>query len=300
MTSTGIGALLGLSFASGIVLIVSRTMALRGPSLMERISPYVPITRESLARTRNEPGIVQVFVVLLQPLLRDRKINNPIEVRLANAGHQGVDQFRLEQAISAGVGATFGLMAGVWAVSSGTSPISILLFTVLGGCLGAAFWDRRLTRLVKNRKNRIGQQLPAVAELLAFAVAAGESPVAAIHRVSSSMAGELAREFHIAFAEIRAGALVEHALRGVSQRTGSPDIERFVDGILLALERGSPLAEVLRAQAADARAADRRALLESAGRKDVAMLIPVVFFILPTVVLIAIFPGIQGLKLIVS
>jgi tight adherence protein C len=93
---------------------------------------------------------------------------------------------------------------------------------------------------------------------------------------------------------------VEHSLRGVAQRTGSPDIERFVDGILLALERGSPLAEVLRAQAADARAADRRSLLESAGRKDVAMLIPVVFFILPTVVLIAIFPGIQGLKLIVS
>ncbi len=300
MTPTGIGALLGLAFALGISLIISRTMALRGPSLMERISPYVPVTRESLARTRNEPGLVQVFVALLEPLLRDRKLHNPIEVRLANAGRQGTDQFRLEQAISAGIGATLGLLAGVWAIASGTSPVAIVLFTVLGGCFGAVFWDKQLTRLAKNRKKRIGQQLPAVAELLAFAVAAGESPVAAIQRVSSSMAGELAKEFQIAFAEIRTGALVEHALHGVSQRTGSPDIERFVDGILLALERGSPLAQVLRAQAADARAADRRALLESAGRKDVAMLIPVVFFILPTVVLIAIFPGIQGLKLIVS
>ena len=300
MTRTGTGALLGLAFALGVVLLISRTMALRGPSLMERISPYVPMTRESLARTRNEPGLLQVFVALLQPLLRDRNQNNSIDVRLANAGRQGADQFRLEQAIAAGVGACLGLIAGGWAIASGASPVSIALFMVLGGCFGAVFWDRRLTRFAKNRKKRISQQLPAIAELLAFAVAAGESPVAAIQRVSSSMPGELAKEFHVAFAEIRTGASVGHSLRGVAQRTGSPDIERFVDGILLALERGTPLAEVLRAQAADARASDRRALLESAGRKDVAMLIPVVFFILPTVVLIAIFPGIQGLKLIVS
>jgi len=300
MTATGIGALLGLSFALGLVLIVSRLRALRGPSLFEQIAPYVPVTRESLASTSSDPGPVQVLLALLQPLIRDRTLINPIEDRLANAGRGGVDQFRLEQAVSTGVGASLGLVAGVWAVAAGTTPISIVLFMVLGAGFGAVFWDRHLTHLAKLRKQRIGQQLPAVAELLAFAVAAGESPVAAIERVSVSMAGELPDEFHRALSEIRAGTSVEQSLREVAQRTGSADIERFIDGILLAIERGSPLAEVLRAQAADARAADRRALLESAGRKDVAMLIPVVFFILPTVVLIAIFPGIQGLKLIVS
>lgn len=85
----------------------------------------------------------------------------------------------------------------------------------------------------------------------------------------------------------------------MADRTGSPDVERFVDGLIVSLERGTPLAEVLRAQAADARAADRRTLMEIAGRKDVAMLIPVVFFILPTVVLIALFPGIRSLQLVV-
>ncbi|CAB4912402.1 MAG: pilus assembly protein TadB [Actinobacteria bacterium] len=300
MTATGIGALLGLSFALGLVLIVTRLGALRRPSLFERIVPFVPVTRESLARTSVDPGPVQVLIAVLQPLIRDRKLTNPIEDRLANAGRNGVDQFRLEQAISTGIGASFGLVAGLWAAASGTTPISILIFLMLGAGFGAVFWNRHLTHLGNLRKKRIAQQLPAVAELLAFAVAAGESPVAAIERVSVSMAGELADEFHRALSEIRAGTSVEQALREVAQRTASADIERFIDGILLAIERGSPLAEVLRAQAADARAADRRLLLESAGRKDVAMLIPVVFFILPTVVLIAIFPGIQGLKLIVS
>jgi tight adherence protein C len=72
-----------------------------------------------------------------------------------------------------------------------------------------------------------------------------------------------------------------------------------VDGIVVALERGTPLAEVVRAQAEDARAAEQRRLMELAGRKDVAMLVPVVFLVLPTVVLIALYPGVQSLRLIV-
>jgi tight adherence protein C len=83
---------------------------------------------------------------------------------------------------------------------------------------------------------------------------------------------------------------------------GVPSLEasRFADGIAVATERGTPMAEVLRAQAADARAAGRRRLLEKAGRKEVLMLVPVVFFILPIVVVIALYPGLHGLQLTVS
>jgi hypothetical protein len=59
-------------------------------------------------------------------------------------------------------------------------------------------------------------------------------------------------------------------------------------------------AELLRAQAADSRAAQSRRLMESAGRKDVSMLIPVVFLILPTVVVIALFPGFRSLHLFIN
>jgi tight adherence protein C len=41
----------------------------------------------------------------------------------------------------------------------------------------------------------------------------------------------------------------------------------------VALERGTPLAEVLRAQAADVREAGKRRLLESGGRKEIAMMV---------------------------
>ena len=70
---------------------------------------------------------------------------------------------------------------------------------------------------------------------------------------------------------------------------------RFIDGLVIAIERGTPLADVLRAQAVDVREASKRALLEAGGRKEISMMVPVVFLILPVTVLFALFPGLLTL-----
>ena len=77
----------------------------------------------------------------------------------------------------------------------------------------------------------------------------------------------------------------------VADRTSLDPLARFIDGLLVAIERGTPLAEVLRAQAADVREAGKRRLLEAGGRKEIAMMVPVVFLVLPVTVLFALFPG---------
>ena len=53
--------------------------------------------------------------------------------------------------------------------------------------------------------------------------------------------------------------------------------------------------DVLRAQAVDVREAGKRALLEAGGRKEVSMMLPVVFLILPVTVLFALYPGLLTL-----
>ena len=63
----------------------------------------------------------------------------------------------------------------------------------------------------------------------------------------------------------------------------------------MAIERGTPLAEVLRSQAMDVREAGKRALLEAGGRKEISMMLPVVFMILPITVLFALYPGLLTL-----
>jgi len=86
------------------------------------------------------------------------------------------------------------------------------------------------------------------------------------------------------------------ALQGLADRTGLVSLARFVDGIVVAVERGTPLAEVLRGQAQDVREAGRRAVMESGGKKEIAMMVPVVFLVLPVTVLFAIFPGFTFLR----
>jgi len=98
-------------------------------------------------------------------------------------------------------------------------------------------------------------------------------------------------------ADARAGASLVQALEGLANRTTLPSLARFVDGVVVAVERGTPLADVLRAQAQDVREQGRRELMEAGGKKEIAMMIPVVFLVLPVTVLFAIYPGLAVLSL---
>ena len=108
------------------------------------------------------------------------------------------------------------------------------------------------------------------------------------------------REFATCVSDVHNGLPFGVALRAAAARCDVPQFNRFVEGVVLALERGTPIAEVVRAQAMDVRAQEQRRLMELAGRKDVIMLIPIVFMILPTVVLIAVYPGLYSLDLVVA
>ena len=104
-------------------------------------------------------------------------------------------------------------------------------------------------------------------------------------------------ELRRALDETRAGTPLSQSLTGVARRTNVMAVTRFIEGVIVALERGTPLADVLRAQAQDAREAARGELIESAGRKEVLMMAPVVFLVLPITILFAVYPGIAALDL---
>jgi tight adherence protein C len=165
---------------------------------------------------------------------------------------------------------------------------------LISAVTGVLARDRWLSREVARREERMMAEFPTIAELLALAVAAGEGAVGALERVTTISRGELARELGRALADARAGASLVQALQGIATRTTLPALARFVDGVAVAVERGTPLAEVLRAQAVDVREAGKRALLEAGGRKEIAMMVPVVFLVLPVTVLFALFPGFFG------
>ena len=299
MTSPTAGALLGFLAAIGATMVIGRALALRPPSLLERIAPFVPSTPQMLARVKRSPGVGSVLIALLGPRLGTRSARTSHDLRVLQGGQQGVDRFRLDQVVAVSFGAGAGTALGSLCAARGAAATCVPVLLASGAIAGAIWADRRLSQRIRRRRQQMASELPAVAELLAFAAAAGESPTASIERVCRTLGGALVAELRNCIGAVRGGQALDLALRDMAERLGSPEVERFIDALVIAIERGAPLADVLRAQASDVRAADRRALMEKAGRKEVAMLVPVVFLILPTVVLIAVFPGVQGLQLVV-
>ena len=293
---SAVGALVGLGLGGAIVLIAAAVLAHRPLRLADRLR-----APRTLASERGPLDALRQ--ILGSPLLRlVSRDGIDLTARLRRAGRDAAaDAYRLERLVwcvaGAGLGAVVGLLLGArnGAVSGG----AVAALLVVGGVVGWLLHDRALAKATRARATRMSEQLPTVAELVAFAVAAGEGPLAALDRVATTVRGELASEFGIAVRRVRGGVAFPAALRDMSDAVPSLEAARFADGIAVATERGTPMAEVLRAQAADARAAGRRRLLEKAGRKEVLMLVPVVFFILPIVVVIALYPGIHGLQLTV-
>ena len=300
------GAGVGLLAGTGLALAVSRMPALRRPRLDDRLAPYLrDSTRPSRLLSRERAltpfptleRIVGPFVVDASRVL-ERVLGGAASARhrLEQAGRgMTLEEFRAEQVLWGGGGLLAGLVLSLFfAANSGFRPVPLLILCLVAAVTGVLLRDRWLSREVAVREERMMAEFPTIAELLALAVAAGEGAVGALERVTRISQGELARELGRALADARAGASLVQALQGIASRTSLPPLARFVDGVAIAVERGTPLADVLRAQAVDVREAGKRALLEAGGRKEIAMMVPVVFLVLPVTVLFALFPGFYG------
>jgi tight adherence protein C len=300
----GVGALGGLGLWLVAWRLTSRRVRLDG-----RLAPYLRVAPRTSALLRL-PATHSPFPTverLLAPVMHDavrlvERVSSPtaeLQRRLQRAGRADtVEQFRAEQVVAGALGTAAGLALALSLVAGRGLPLPAAVVVVITGTLaGLVSRDQALSRQVRRREERMLAELPTVAELLALAVAAGEGAMSALERVTRSTQGELAGEVARAVADTRSGTPLTLALQRMADRTGLVSLARFADAVAVAVDRGTPLADVLRAQAEDVRDAGQRALMEAGGRKEVAMMIPVVFLILPVTVVFAVFPGLAALRL---
>nr|WP_244632005.1 type II secretion system F family protein [Microbacterium sp. Se63.02b] len=149
----------------------------------------------------------------------------------------------------------------------------------------------------RSRRTRLTDELPTTLEFLALCLSAGEGFLESLRRVAGVGSGELTAELRQVVLAVGTGSPVADALGEVSRRLELPGLSRAIDQVIAALEQGAPLAAVLHAQAGDAREGAKRTLIEQAGRKEILMLLPLVFLILPLSVLFAVYPGLFILRL---
>jgi tight adherence protein C len=308
VTAAAWGGVLGGIAAVGLLLVVTRVLAVRRPQLEARVLPYVRDLTPSYASSTAGPGEPRsAFVALIAPALKsaadlvERALGGAPSVRrrLARAGlDRTVHDFRVEQVLWGLVGfAVTAAFCTLRVLSSPGNALPLVLLCVIGLVSGVLARDQHLTAQVRKRERAIVEEFPTVAELLALAVAAGEGPVPALDRVVRRSHGALSTDLAAVLASIRTGEPVADAFDRLAATTGVPIVARFAHGVAVAVERGTPLTEVLHAQAGDVREAGRRALIEQASRKEIVMMVPVVFIVLPVTVFFAFWPGLVGLSL---
>jgi tight adherence protein C len=299
MSLAFVGAVIGLGVGGGILLTLARLPAFRRPTLDDRLAPYLELPRP--ARAVDLPGTVTSGLArrLSRRFASMLGGSESVRRRLERAGRApDLEAFRAEQIVwgAAGLLLGGGLATLLW--WRGASSVGALVALVLAAGVAAfAGRDWLLGHEAARREERMLAEFPTIADLLALSVAAGEGPVAALDRVARISTGELSAELRRTLADVRAGAGLSDALSGLAARTGLAPLARFVDGVVVAVERGTPLADVLKAQAQDVREASRRALMETAGRKEIGMMVPVVFLVLPVTVLFAVYPGFAFMRL---
>ena len=301
--------LLGLVLAAGLWLVLTGARVTGGPSFATRISPQlrsVEVESALLARpgrrtagTPGRPAPGALLRALAHRFSRHATPSVRLQRRLLRAGSVlTAADYRAEQLLFATGGLLLGILLGVaGAARWGTGAAGVVLLGAATAVAGHLLRDHLLSRRIRAREARMLAEFPAVAELMALSVGAGESAVGSLERVCRVAEGELTAEFREVLAQTRSGAGLVHALQDFSARTPVAPVGRFVDGIVVAIERGTPLSDVLRAQAQDVRDNDKRELMEAAGRKEIAMMVPLVFFVLPLTVVFAVYPGLAVLEL---
>ncbi|MGI8774397.1 MAG: type II secretion system F family protein [Actinomycetota bacterium] len=272
-------------------------------SMASRVTPYVMDRRSEWSRTAivsSRRGLSALLIHAFGELKPGSA--EDMAARLRAAGSRlDPDDYRAEQLMWAGAagGAAALLPSFAWMTGIQVAWSAVPLLVVIGGVTGFLARDRVLTRQTEKRRDLYVEELPVAIDLITLSLMAGGSVAAGCKQISQVMAGGIGDEFHIVWSDIRSGVTVVEALEQLASRVPNPAMTRFIDALVTGIEQGAPLADVLRAQADDSRDARHRALIEMGGRREILMLLPVVFLILPVVVIFALWPGLVTLDLLV-
>ena len=299
--------LLGAFNGVALTVFVLALPPLRRPTLSSRIAPYlrdqealVDVYAPPTPRKEGVLGALRQAALTATTWVTSRITTDAtLNLRIGRLGGRAtIERFRTNQILSILVGMIAGGgLAGLISAQRGFSPIVVIVLVVSGGVAGHIVNDWRLSQAIARHESRILAEFPTVAELLALSITAGEGIVEALERVCRTCSGDLVDELRTALSATRTGTPLVEALDQMATRIAIPEIVQFVDGLAVSMTRGTPLAEVLRSQAADVREQSRRHLLELSGRKEIGMLVPVVVFVLPVTGIFAVFPSLAVLDL---
>lgn len=128
-----------------------------------------------------------------------------------------------------------GFVAGSGLAMIGVPPVLTIVIALISYFLPDYF----IREKVEQRQKNIRKELPMMLDFLVTSLKSGVELVPALNIIGNQFKGSLGEELRKASREIATGKSRTRALKDMAQRTGVDELERFVQTLVVAEERGS-------------------------------------------------------------
>ena len=289
-----------------LVVLAAAPLFNRRLDLSARLSNTVPLESRSGGgglRTDNSASLWARLVMEVERRglsLTDTK-GDVLAERLMLAGYDQVWAARAFVLIRTVLTITLPLLILLIIAVTNSWPSPIKLYSVMAVAAVAGLYvpNTIVNSRASNRRNAILNGFPDTLDLMLVCVEAGLGIDAAFSRVGTEIVGShplLARLFATVSLELRAGRTREMALRTLARRTAIPEIGAFVTLIVQSDKLGASISQALKIYAAEMRESRRMRAEEKAHRIPVLLSIPLVVFLLPTMLSVLMLPPVIKMK----
>jgi tight adherence protein C len=175
-----------------------------------------------------------------------------------------------------------------------SNPVLAIVIPIAAGFAGWFGPSYVLDSLVSARQERIRDGLPDTLDLIVVCVEAGLGLDQALQHVSRELMDvhvDISQELEIVNLEIRGGKRRIDALRGLSARTGEPELSKLVAVMVQTDRFGTSIADSLRTHSDFMRVRRRQEAEERAAKVGVKLVFPIFFLILPSMMIVVAGPG---------
>jgi tight adherence protein C len=284
-----------LTFISTL-LVVLALFPPRQVQLQARLAPYgarVAPARERILHGSFVERVVRPggnSFIRLAAMLAPSRMRAKAAEELARAG----DPMSVEVYLAIRTGAMIGLpllyLNYVWHTTGQMDTLGVVFLGAL--FLGGSRLSSWIVRRKRDRRqNDALRALPTALDLITVCMEAGLSFDSGLAKVVEKTRGTLADEFARVLHEMQLGKGRRDALKDLAKRLDVRDVSSFVAAIVQADQMGMSLGPVMRAQSDEVRLRRRQRAEEQAMKAPIKMLFPLIFCILPSMVLVVLGPG---------
>jgi len=252
----------------------------------------------SLRITAPLTGVGGLFERIAQIILPKGAMepDNALRVKMIQAGYYNTRVIRIYylMRILLAVGMALSLALVMPIIAADTAIQSVIILAGAAGMMGYFLPVFLLSRRVRKRQLSIREGFPDALDMLLVCVESGLGLDGALARVADEIGRAhplLSEQFGFIGRELRVGRDREVALRSMAERIGIDEVTSLVTLLIQTDKLGTSIGDALRAHAYEMRSTRLLRAEEKAMKLPVKLSIPLIFFILPALLLVILAPA---------